>query len=68
MLLAHNTGDIFFFSINEFRIYDSTAENSFLSFALAIVMLTISIGFYALGFSLVYKAQQAKKDLLETCS
>jgi len=68
MIIASNTGDIFLFAVNEFRTYDSTAENSFLSFALAVVMLFICAAFYILGFTLIYKAQLAKDQLSQTGS
>jgi len=68
MIIAHNTGDIIFFSINEFRTYDPTAKDTFLSFALAIVMLVICVVFYALGFFLAYQAQIAKRTIFETGS
>jgi len=63
MIIAQNTGDIFFFAILEFRTIDLTNKaKPYLSLSLAVIMLILVIAIYTLGILLAQKYFKIKHE------
>ena len=62
MLIATNIGDIFFFSILEFRFFDSSLKGANVSLAICIIVLIITITFISFLGYIVYNVKKTTRS------